>query len=391
MTAARIVLESAAWKGRKRAPLLSIVVPVHNTAAFVISALSSLVPTAVDEVELVIIHDGGTDNSLALAEAWVRTTPVAARLLDQPNRGLAATRMAGLEHVTAPLVSFLDSDDIADPEIRLRMARDCLENDCDIVMCRSAVLDGATFTAEPFYDAAIWDRIMGTRSFLRTTLYQEPRLLRLEPNTSQRVIRLDFFRKAGLRFPVGRKFEDFPAHVRGMIRAGAVGLRNETGYLYRVNRPGKMTDERNAARMDGIAVVGEAVAEATAVGPRPVTVWAGANLAVQATRMLYWHGGYVTNAKRAEFVEHAVAVGRTIPAEWYARAIEHYAENERERLILGAFWHGNPRVVRAFIEHRYPRPGDALAFAARPAGRGFARAVARRIATFELSWRGSRG
>lgn len=379
MKPATVVADSASWKARTHQPLLSVVVSVHNTAPFVITALSSLVPDEIDEVEIVVVHDGGTDGALGLVEEWIRTTPIAARLLDQPNRGNAAARMAGLDHVTGRIISFLDSDDVADAEVRLRMARDCEIHDCDIVICRSATLDGSSLAADYFYDAAVWDIIMGERPFRRTTLFQEPRLLRLEPNTSQRVIRRSFWRDAGMRFPYGRKFEDMPAHVRGMIRASAVGLRNETGYLYRVNRVGQMTGERNENRMDGIAIVGEAVADALAGQPRPVTVQAGANLVIQVARMLMWHGQNVPNAFRAEFIAGVLEICSAIPASWYRRAIDTYVLDERERLIVGAIWGGKPRILDAFMVRRFPPVRDALPYALSRPGHYFARVAARRI------------
>jgi hypothetical protein len=362
---AQLVAHSAAWSRRTRRPLLSVVVPVHNTAPYLRMALDSLVASDAMEVEVVIVHDGGTDEALDIACAWVAGTPAAAAVFDQPNQGLSAARMSGLRHATAPTIGFLDSDDIADIEVLLAMARDTLERDCDVVLCRSAVFDGATLRGAPFYDDTLWGEILGRQDFRRCTLAQEPRLLRLEPNANTRVLRRDFIDRVNLSFPIGLLFEDLPAHVEGLARANAVGLRGETGYLYRVNRPGKITEARSATRIDALTTASMAVAAGAAAR---IPDRAGGNLALAISRLVFWCAQNITNDMRAHYAEAAVGLFRSMPEDWLDAAFREAPVARRDQILLGAFAHGDAALLAAFAARRRPPLAAALRFLAAPGG-----------------------
>ena len=87
-------------------PLVSVVTPVHNGARFLGEALESLFAQDHAPLESVVVDDGSTDGTAAVA----RRFPVT--YLHQANRGAAAARNAGLAVARGPLVAFLDADDV---------------------------------------------------------------------------------------------------------------------------------------------------------------------------------------------------------------------------------------------------------------------------------------
>jgi glycosyltransferase involved in cell wall biosynthesis len=109
-------------------PLVAIVIPAYNSAAWVEETLASvLAQTAGSAVaEVAVVDDGSTDGTAEVARRWLADTPLRWRVLRQPNRGPGAARNAGLRATTAPWVQFLDADDLLDPhkiEIQLAAAR----------------------------------------------------------------------------------------------------------------------------------------------------------------------------------------------------------------------------------------------------------------------------
>jgi glycosyltransferase involved in cell wall biosynthesis len=89
-------------------PIVSVIMPVYNGAAFVAQAIASVLSQTFAELELIIVDDGSTDQTAA-AVAEFRDS----RLLyvHQANRGVSAARNLGIARTTAPWVAFLDSDD----------------------------------------------------------------------------------------------------------------------------------------------------------------------------------------------------------------------------------------------------------------------------------------
>ena len=91
-------------------PRVSVVVPAFEAARFLDEAIGSIRTQthAVDEV--VIVDDGSTDETLAIAHRLAATW-TAVRVIAQENRGPSAARNAGLSEVEGDLVTFLDADD----------------------------------------------------------------------------------------------------------------------------------------------------------------------------------------------------------------------------------------------------------------------------------------
>jgi glycosyltransferase involved in cell wall biosynthesis len=120
-------------------PRVSVLMPVHNRAAFVERACQSVLAQSFRDFELIIIDDGSRDDSPRRLEALARTD-ARIRLLLRENRGLIASRNELLALARAPLVAWMDSDDIALPQrLALQMAR--LEADPGLVCLGSAVLE----------------------------------------------------------------------------------------------------------------------------------------------------------------------------------------------------------------------------------------------------------
>jgi hypothetical protein len=92
---------------------ISIIIPVFNTERWVEDAIRSALEQTIAQVEVVVVNDGSSDESLtrALAFSDERLT-----ILSQANHGLSAARNAGILVASAPLIGFLDGDDVWSPK-----------------------------------------------------------------------------------------------------------------------------------------------------------------------------------------------------------------------------------------------------------------------------------
>jgi glycosyltransferase involved in cell wall biosynthesis/CDP-glycerol glycerophosphotransferase (TagB/SpsB family) len=103
-------------KGRHRLSngSISLVVPTYNVGRFLPDFFSSLDEQAggIDDIEIVFVDDGSTDDSAARIEKWISSGHhTNARVVSKPNGGLASARNRGLEEITGDWVSFPDPDD----------------------------------------------------------------------------------------------------------------------------------------------------------------------------------------------------------------------------------------------------------------------------------------
>ncbi|OOF49776.1 hypothetical protein BKK54_08040, partial [Rodentibacter genomosp. 1] len=88
---------------------LSFVVPVYNVEKYLAQCLDSLVSQSVSK-EIIIVNDGSTDGSLAVAEQYFSRYPFIT-LINQHNQGVASARNAGLRQAKGRYVYFVDPDD----------------------------------------------------------------------------------------------------------------------------------------------------------------------------------------------------------------------------------------------------------------------------------------
>ncbi len=107
---------------------VAVVVPCYNAAAHVGSALAAVLAQTCPPVEIVVVDDGSRDSSRDVVAGIAGV-----RLLAQPNRGAAAARNAGIAATTAPLLAFLDADDIWSPDSLAQRLAVLAAGDADLV------------------------------------------------------------------------------------------------------------------------------------------------------------------------------------------------------------------------------------------------------------------
>ncbi|QEY33338.1 glycosyltransferase family 2 protein [Synechococcus sp. RSCCF101] len=89
--------------------MVSVVIPVYNSAPFVAATLESVLAQTYRNLEILIVDDGSQDKSIAICRGF---DDARIRILHQSNRGLAGARNTGIRHSRGCFVALLDSDDI---------------------------------------------------------------------------------------------------------------------------------------------------------------------------------------------------------------------------------------------------------------------------------------
>ncbi|MFF8893516.1 glycosyltransferase family 2 protein [Brevibacterium casei] len=155
---------------------VSVIVPVYNGASNLRSTVASVLDQRYCGVELIIVDDGSTDSSGALADALAEADP-RIRVVHQGNRGVSAARNRGLDEAGGEWIVFLDADDqLVDPLLFDAVVR-AGADDADIVCFGSS--------DDPALGAAPGSRAPESR--LRASL-SESSDVRLDQRTVARMI-----------------------------------------------------------------------------------------------------------------------------------------------------------------------------------------------------------
>jgi glycosyltransferase involved in cell wall biosynthesis len=95
--------------------LVSTVIPVFNRSAMLRQAVASVIAQTYRPIEIVIVDDGSTDDTIAVADALAIEHAGIIRVLHVPNGGPGAAREAGRLAARGDLIQYLDSDDLLAP------------------------------------------------------------------------------------------------------------------------------------------------------------------------------------------------------------------------------------------------------------------------------------
>lgn len=108
---------------------VSIIIPSYNQKEYLAEAIDSALAQTVKS-EIIIVDDGSTDNSLAIAKTY---EPFGVKIVSQINKGLASTRNTGIMNATGDLVLPLDSDDILKENCVERIVEVAEETNADVI------------------------------------------------------------------------------------------------------------------------------------------------------------------------------------------------------------------------------------------------------------------
>ena len=95
-------------------PLVSVIVPLYNAAPFIGEALESVIASTYRPMEVVVVDDGSTDNSLSIAQDIAKRHPEI-KVLHQPNAGVSAARNHAIREAKGTFILPLDADDTISP------------------------------------------------------------------------------------------------------------------------------------------------------------------------------------------------------------------------------------------------------------------------------------
>lgn len=215
--------------------LLSIIIPVFNVEPYLKECLDSVFVQDLTDCEVIAVNDGSTDGSRDILETYSGQLTI----VDKTNGGLSSARNLGAEKAQGDYLYFLDSDDWLQPHAVASIKKAIGESDgADVVYLGYVFVGQEKSLGEKRYENA---PLMDFKSFFH---YSCEHKTGIAPNAVSYVFSSSYWRKAGLHYEDGIKYEDalfkYQLFVRddGTIKAVNVG---EPFYYYRTGREGSLS------------------------------------------------------------------------------------------------------------------------------------------------------
>lgn len=221
--------------------LVSIIIPVYNTAEYLAPCLESLIAQTYRNIEIVLVNDGSTDSSLAICESYASRYPFI-KVYSQENAGQGSARNLGISKCSGSYVMFVDSDDWVDREIVQKLYDDMKASDSSVSVCNYR----RTYENQFDRHYKVEEKISPNQVI---DLEQERGLLnQISTFTCGKLIKKEIFDKYSLAFQ-NHYFEDVAMMPVLFVLASRISFIDDALYYYR-NRVGstsnseKMLDDR---------------------------------------------------------------------------------------------------------------------------------------------------
>lgn len=137
--------------------LVSVVIPAFNAQDWISETIQSVLAQTYKNIEVIVVDDGSTDRTFAIAEMGLQSSPFSSRILTQNNLGVSAARNRGWREAAGEWIQFLDADDVLAPgKIETQIgspaakAADVIYSDWGRLTCRSGKWCRSEEVKKPF-------------------------------------------------------------------------------------------------------------------------------------------------------------------------------------------------------------------------------------------------
>ena len=237
--------------------ILSVIVPVYNTEAYLEKCVNSLLYQDLpkEDYEIILIDDGSTDSSGSLCDVFVSAHDNI-RVIHQSNRGLSAARNTGIALAKGKYIQFVDSDDYLNPNVLHGIVLALESKNLDILRINYQNVNSAGEVIEPNkhkkpfvdYSECICDGLTFLNDRLGYACY-----------AVQFVIRASILQREGNSFKEGIVYEDveWTPRVLLQVRRIASSPTMVYNYLYRQNSISRSIDleKRRKALSDRFSIL----------------------------------------------------------------------------------------------------------------------------------------
>ena len=118
---------------------VSIIVPIYKVEAFLGKCLDSIVAQTYSNLEVILVEDGGPDQSGAICDAYAAKDSRII-VIHKGNEGVSKARLDGCRKATGEYVTFVDADDYIAPNYVETLLTEAVDGDFDMVACQYVTL-----------------------------------------------------------------------------------------------------------------------------------------------------------------------------------------------------------------------------------------------------------
>ena len=228
---------------------ISVIVTVYNTEKYLKKCLNSITTQTYPNLEIILVDDGSTDRCPAICDEYAEHD-IRVKAIHKANGGVSDARNTGIKNATAPIISFVDSDDFLHPKYYEIMAKTMKYTDADVVACDYEIIEPA-FKMIPEVDN-VPEIVAMSETESKDPYYIYDKRSRFIVPWNKLYDRSLF---NDVEYPVGKIYEDEATTFKIMYKAKKIVYVKEQ-LCYHVERPDALTmqpfSENNFMMLDAL-------------------------------------------------------------------------------------------------------------------------------------------
>ena len=187
-------------------PKVSVIIPVYNAEKYLDKCLKSMLNQTFNDIEIICVDDGSTDNSLKMLEEY-KNKDSRIKVINNKNQGPGLSRQCGVNNVNpdSKYLMFCDSDDWYEPDMCEKMYNAIEQQNVDFVMCDTTVHIIENDYNQDRLNGCISNRkikLIGYQNIDETNVYHISSLL------FNKILKLDIIKTYGINFPDAKMHDD---------------------------------------------------------------------------------------------------------------------------------------------------------------------------------------
>ena len=203
--------------------MISIIVPIYNAAKYLDECLHSIKNQTYEDIEVICVNDGSTDDSSSIVKKYSTTDP-RFKLIEQENGGVSSARNTALDAVSGDYLCFVDSDDI----ISVNHIQTLYNQVCNYDVAVTSYTRNIEFLGNDITEEGSIDSITYIKKIIGELI--------LHPQIVCILYKTNIIRDNDLSFTVGCvRNEDAEFFIKYLANTSKVHFSNYIGYFYRDN------------------------------------------------------------------------------------------------------------------------------------------------------------
>ena len=224
-------------------PLISVIVPIYNTAEYLKKCLDTLIFQTYQNLEIICINDGSTDNSSEILQN-IQKQDNRIIVYNQEHCGVSVARNYGIKNAKGDFISFVDSDDwvLLDLYEKFVQELSLQEDVIDIFMFNAAFyFENKLDTLSTFY---IQEDIKNYKEYKLYTSKDINNLLLKNMFVVNKIYRKDLLSDNNINFIEGKNYSEHLFNIQTLITAQNIAVEQEPFYRRRIIDTKNITTEK---------------------------------------------------------------------------------------------------------------------------------------------------